>query len=275
LIAAARDAGFKLYVVDGVVEEALSHIERALACARTSSAEWHASVPFLYSEYVSAGAPANGFADWLLQFRGSITPRDDLIDYLEDVFGIERRPLTEEVESAPIKLRSAVQEIWIEAHQRRRAKEEMPLDGATMARLVEHDVENCVGVIQLRTAAGSQPMGYRHWWLTLDRVAFTLGAALANWLGNDAPKSPALSPDFLIQLFRLGPLRAAIERDHRLALPVVTYVGQNAPLPTDLLAVASDVRERYRDQPERVVARQVRDELNTLRWARIKDDPAQ
>jgi hypothetical protein len=54
------------------------------------------------------------------------------------------------------------------------------------ARLVAHDVENCVGVMQLRTEHPSSPVGYRAWYLTMDHIAFRLSNKLPSRLGLKA-----------------------------------------------------------------------------------------
>ncbi|MFO5197566.1 hypothetical protein RCL06_24540, partial [Salmonella enterica subsp. enterica serovar Typhimurium] len=71
--------------------------------------------------------------------------------------------------------------------------------------------------MQLRKQAAMSPLGYRAWWLTLDKIAFGLQQSLKDRIGEGAPPSPALSPDFLTELLRLGPLRAAIEKDTHVA----------------------------------------------------------
>jgi hypothetical protein len=132
--------------------------------------------------------------------------------------------------------------------------------------LVAHDVENSIGVMQLRRQAPASPMGYRHWWLTLDRVAFNLSKLLRERLTTTPPASPALSPDFLTELLRLGPLRTSLDRSLHIALPVVTAISRYESLPKELVQLADDTRSRYEGQSERVVRRAVRDALNEARW---------
>src|SRR5262249_26079434 len=90
LIRAARDAGLRLYVTDGVVEEVERHINRSLSCARTATREWRTGVPFLYSAYVLSGWGRGTFVQWAENFRGPERPEDDVRDYLSEVHGIER-----------------------------------------------------------------------------------------------------------------------------------------------------------------------------------------
>ncbi|WP_157630623.1 hypothetical protein [Kribbella catacumbae] len=264
LLGSALDAGFKLYVTDGTVEEIERHLYRAQLCARTAPADWRSDVPFIYAAYTLSGRPRNEFFDWLSEFRGQNSPLEDIEEYLRDEFRIELRSLLEEANAAPTELRGAVQEIWAGEMDRKRSDGETPPE--VISRLVAHDVEVAVGVIQLRKATQRSGTGYRQWWLTFDRTAFDLKARLAERMVGAAPQSPALSPDFLSQLLRLGPLRAAIETEKHVALPVITSISTYESIPSSLLEVADSTRKRFEGQNERTVRRLVKDKLNELRW---------
>ncbi|MBP2354111.1 hypothetical protein JOF29_005221 [Kribbella aluminosa] len=266
LLRAALDAGLRLYVTDGVIEEVERHINKCLSFSRIGAADWRsASVPFLYSVYASTGRSRLEFASWLNEFRGQVRPMDDVRDLLREDFGIRHRNLTDLSDGAPLELRAAVQEIWNEVHEKRRANDREEIDATTRQRLVAHDVENCVGVMQLRRQEPASPMGYRSWWVTLDRTAFSLAKELTSRLGPDAPRSPALSPDFLTEFLRLGPLRSQIEKDMRDSLPLLTDISRSERLPKDLVALADRVRAECAGWPERQIRREVRDALDTAR----------
>lgn len=151
LLKAARDAGLQLFVTDGIIEELERHINRSVTFARTTE-RWRGRVPFLYSAYATSGRARSDFPSWAAEFRGEARPEEDVEAVLAEAFGIRRRNLAEYSDPAAIELRAAVQEVWQEAHDRRRDDD---VDTMTRARLVAHDVENCVGVIQLRRGAAS------------------------------------------------------------------------------------------------------------------------
>jgi hypothetical protein len=266
LLRAAKDAGFRLHVTDGVVEEIERHINKSLSFARTAPADWASNVPFLYVGYALAGRARGRFFDWLEEFRGTQSPEDDIKDYLHDEFGIDSRNLIEEAEGADPRLRAAMQTIWAAGHDQRRNAQDTDLTPASTLRLVAHDVENTVGVIQLRRQSPTSPMGYRHWFLTLDRIAFDLKRRLSAQIVGPIPPSPALSPDFLTELLRLGPLRSDLSRDVHVALPVITAISRYESLPKELITLADDVRKRYEGQGERVIRRRVKEALNEARW---------
>ena len=263
LLRAARDAGLRLFVTDGVVEEVERHINRSLVCARTLSADWKSRIPFLFAMYIASGRARRRFASWVEEFRGHERPEEDVREYLSEVHGIERRNLIEEVATAPEDLRRVAQEYWLESHERRRRSVgEDEIDDLTKLRLVRHDVENTVGVIQLRHSSAPSPLGHRHWWLTLDNRAYAFGKVLKRELGDGAPPSPALSPDYMAQFLRLGPLRSAVERQLSAGLPILTDFSRFDYFPRELIDMAERIRNDSVGVQERVLRRRVRDSLD-------------
>ena len=107
-------------------------------------------------------------------------------------------------------------------------------------------------------------MGFRSWWLTLDRTALRLKTHLKDRLGPDAPASPVLSPDFLTQLLRLGPMRTAVEKNLRVHLPLITDISLMENLPKNFLEEAAKIRAASGSKNERVIRREVRDGMDAL-----------
>lgn len=261
LLAAARHAGMNLYVTGGVLEEISGHLNRCLNATNWSGRD--AVLPFIYATYVLSGRDAAEFPAWIQEIRGNIRPIDDIRDFLQETFGIEQKSLADLADAASTELRGAVQELWHAAHDRRRQGVDNFTDPATVTRLVAHDVENTVGVIEARKVEATSPMGYRTWWLTLDRTALRLRDYLRDKLGDDAPASPALSPDFLAQLLRLGPMRSRLERG---TLPVASDLGRlDEAVTKDLLELASETRAKFAGMSELRIRREVRDTLDSAR----------
>ncbi len=263
---AAKEAGMHLYATDGVIEEVERHLNRSLAFSRIEVSKWRGRVPYIYAFYASSGRGRNSFGSWIEEFRGESRPEDDVREYLRDVLGIERRNLADLADRAPITVRSAVQEVWAEVHDRRRNRG-ADWDPGTISRLVAHDVENCVGVLEMRLRDTGGPMGFRHWWLTLDGAAFRLGSKLKAEFGIDAPMSPALSPDYLVQILRLGPMRTAVESELRVNLPLLIDFSRLDVTPTSLIESADTARDGMSETSEHVVRRRVRDQLDRMRSA--------
>ncbi|WP_165685577.1 hypothetical protein [Streptomyces sp. KO7888] len=261
---AALDAGIDLYVTDGVIEEVERHLNRCVMFSRSEANAWNGSTPFVYAAYAMDGRARNMFAGWLEDFVGDSRPEEDVREYLEDVHSIKRRNLTEECENASMEFWSAVQEEWSTVHERRRNSKSAQVDVFATQQLVAHDTENYVGVTMLRSKGSPNPMGYRQWFVTLDKEAFGLRKHLIDRL-DSPPPSPVLSPDFLSQFLRLGPLRSAIEREVRINLPVLTDVSRFDYIPKQLIEAADDLRADLEGKSERIIQRRVRDSLDKMR----------
>lgn len=261
---AAREAGINLYVTDGVIEEVERHLNRAVVYSRTEASYWNGSTPFVYGAYAMAGRARAQFPGWIEEFMGQARPEEDVRDYLRDIHSIRRRNLTEECDNAPMDLFSAVQAEWSKVHDKRRNIRESDFGIFATQQLVAHDTENYVGVAMLRKRGQSSPMGYRQWFVTLDKAAFKMHRILLEWL-DSPPPSPVLSPDFLSQFLRLGPLRAAIEREVRVNLPILTDVSRYDYVPRQLIEAAEKLRTELSGKSERVVQRKIRDSLDSLR----------
>lgn len=190
---------------------------------------------------------------------------DDLREYLAEIYAIDRRNLKEEADRAPIDLRGAIQEVWYEVHEQRRNRTNQETDNQTVAKLVAHDVENTVGVMELRNSTDGSPLGYHQWFLSLDRIALSLRGRVAARLGRKVPPSPVMSPDFMSQYLRLGTVRTAIERDLWASLPMLTDITRYQYIPKRLIDSADSLRAEINELDERVVRRRVRDKLNQLK----------
>jgi hypothetical protein len=273
LLSAVREAGSRLYVTDGVIEEITSHIKRSKGYSRAQleQRELYGSEPFLLSCYHLSGRNPNDFERWLESFSGDARPEDDVIDYLEEIFGIEVSNLADLAEQADSILRAMVGEIWQESRDERDRKSVAlglpPADQATRNRLVSHDVENYVGVIMRRQRRGERrsAFGYKTWWLTLDGTAFRIHRELVSRLNNKPPASPAISPDFMLNYLAVGPVRARLSRSTEETLPLMLNMSILDTVPKDLLDLADTLRKELVDLPARVVRRKIRDTLDEAR----------
>lgn len=262
MIDTALDVGLKLFVTPGVIEEVERHMNRALTCARRPNAQWQGAIPYLLERYVASGRSAGSFTDWLNNFRGESRPIQDLSDYLHDTFGIETCSLEEECMRASAELRSALQSIWLERYERRQEKYGGPLDDMAISRLVSHDIECYAGVVQLRTQERASPFGYSAWWLTVDRQTFDLKHRLRSMMNEAPPDSPVMSADFLVNYLAIGPLRRKVDKSDESHLPLLMIIGNASQLTPELMAEAGTLREQFKDLPERLIRRNVRDGLD-------------
>jgi hypothetical protein len=271
LLRAAIDAGLSLHVTEGVLEEVERHLNRCIAFTHSSNHTWEGRTPFIYSAYILSGRPSAQFLAWQEEIRGTSRPLEDVQLYLHDEFAINVKSLADHADSGSTPLRGAVQDLWSASHDKRRAGGVYATDPATVARLVAHDVECAVGIIQLRKNTPPSPMGFQAWWLTLDSTARRMNEYLKDRLGKDAPRSPVLSPDFLGQLLRLGPLRTAVEKNLKVGFPFITNISRMENIPRELIELADKVRADSADLNERLIRRRVRDALDEVR---AKQGPA-
>lgn len=264
MLMTARESGLKFRVTPGVLEEIERNMNQAETYARRQFAEpWRGHLPFLFVNYALAGRSRDGFSGWLERFRGRFRPEADIAEYIEREWGIEVQGLQEHADRAPVELRGAVQEVWHQVHEQRRSGERS-VDSLTTLRLVDHDVENYLGVVMRRTRERDSPFGYTSWWMTLDSRAHRVRSEIAKSVKTQPPDSPIISPDFMVNYLALGPLRARVPKSVEAALPLITEVS-SAEFPAELIELADELRAEQADLDEHVVRRNVRDRLDAAR----------
>jgi hypothetical protein len=267
ILRASRQAGLKLYMTTGILEEVEAHLFIGLRYARHDETRepWRSRRPFIFEEYALAGEAPEGFASWVETFRGDANPKDDVADYLREEFGITIRELESEASAAPTRLRAVVQEVWRPVHERRR-REAGDRDPNLTHALIAHDVETYVGVIQRRRERHRGALGHTSWLLTLDRTALEVHGRLKEEFGRRCPDSPVLSPDFMLSYLSVGPGRSRTEPGGSPALPLTADMGHLEVVPQEVLDLAGTLRGELEDLSPRVVRRRVRDALDAARW---------
>ena len=261
----ASSSGLELRATPGVIEEVERHINRCLTYVHMHHSQWSGGIPFLVDAYIRSGRAPISFASWIENFEGRERSEDDLAEYFEEFFNVKRESLEEEVDKATRDILVAVQEAWHTAHARRRDVPSGELDENIIHRLVRHDVENYLGVVERRRRDGVSPFGYSAWWLTLDRSASQVDRDIRERLGNDAPPTPVMSADFLVNYLSIGPIRSRIAKDVESTLPIALDVGLFVELPADLLSEAERIRKEAGDLPEHIIRRRVRDCLDAAK----------
>lgn len=271
MLGAAREAGLRLYVTPGVIEELATHVTRSYGYyTALARGEAYGSEPFLLSAWRLSGS-SQEFASWLETFCGAHRKEDDIADYLMEEFGIREQSLAEYVSRAEPEIVAQIGEIWHEARDRRdelRVKHGLPpMDTGTRALLVSHDVENYLGLQMRRQAKGERrsAFGFKSWWLTLDGTAFRIARELEDRLGRRPDPSPAISPDFMLNYLAIGPVRARLKRKTEEALPLMLNMSILDAVPEDLLELADALRKELADLKPRVVRRKIRDTLDEAR----------
>lgn len=262
LLLACRDHGVELRITSGVIQEVNAHMNNAVSCS--SHAKWQGRIPYLYSQYLQTGHLSSEFGKWISLFRGSARPDDDLAQYLSETFGIIRQDLGDEQEQVEEQLRWAVDRLWEEAHQARRNNTHQS-DESTTRLLIKHDIEMYLGVIALRRKEAVSELGYKHWLLTLDTIAWTIRDKLKEEFKASVPPSPLMSISYLFDSIAFGSDLRNVSRARELTLPLILDVEMSESAPYDLIEIADSVRKEHEGFPEYVVRRKVRDAIDRAR----------
>jgi len=273
LLHAVRECGLRMFITPGVLEELVTHIRRTSGYAQARvNGSGYGAPPFLFEAHQLSGKPLPELGNWLETFCGK-SPDEDLLDYLGEEHGIELSSLKEYAESADLAYRAAVAEVWHEARdkrdQRRAALGLSILDQATRHRLVDHDVENYVGVVRRREARGERrsAFGYRTWLFTLDRTTFRVNHRLQeSYKGFGAlPASPGISSDFMLNYLSIGPVRGRLSRRSEETLPLMLNMSVLDAVPPDLVELAEELRGELHGLSPRVVRRKIKETLEDAR----------
>lgn len=259
LLKVAAQAGLKLQVVDGVLEEIEAHFRRSLTCYRMSEGKWEGDIPFVLRHWREVHPGAGDFAAFLSEFRGT-HPVDDLADFLHSAASVERVDVATAADTFDLSVRGQITELW---RARKHAKRPLQPDDE-LDLLLRHDVEMYFGVLGLRKEEHRRLFGYETWWVTSDASAFAI-YGLSKRDGLQLPSNPCMHPNFLSNILAIGPARRTLEPSFRLLLPValnIHYYGWGVPA---LAEAARGIREKYAGKPEWFMRRHIRDALDQLR----------
>lgn len=267
VIEAAKSAGTKFFVTDGVIEEVERHINRCGVYVSIFQSggdqQWRGSRPYLVQSYLLQGRRIGGFQKWREAFVGDVDQQRDLKDYLLKMHAISVANLEEACKAVSDELRIAVDEFWNHVHEQRRSRDDDGFDQLAIQRLARHDTENFVGVVARRKSApADSAIGYPYWWLTFDSEAFQVLHKIRKDVADYPRHSPVMSPDFLLTYLRFGPSRKNQGVQH---LPIMMEFASYADLPADLIKALQEIRDSNSEFPEYVIQRKMRDRLDELR----------
>jgi len=257
MLLAANEIGLNLHVIRGVLEEVDGHIQKSLACARTSRLDWHGGIPYLFSSFLRAGYKANSLSSWVERIRGDNHPVEDLLLFLQEEFHITERQLDKEVSRFPDKDRWVIQEIWREIHEKRIKNSNRNINESRMKEMIDHDLENYLGVLQRRLEEGVSALGKTSWWLTFDQGAFRMRSKIREHISRTFD-SPVMSMDFFSFYLHFGPMRH--KRKSISFLPIIRN-HYHVNVPPDIKDLAERTRAEFSDLEERIIQRRVRDKL--------------
>nr|VFK62677.1 MAG: hypothetical protein BECKTUN1418D_GA0071000_11832 [Candidatus Kentron sp. TUN] len=257
-------ADVKLRVTNGVIQELLNHIRISQSCSNHTPGTWKGRIPYLYHNYIQAGYSPSSFSSTAEHFRGHFRPEDDITDYLLSHYGIHVESLEEFAYKTDNDLKYATERLWREAHDERRNLLDDESLVETTEILIKHDVESYLGIIALRQNESNSELGYEHWWLTTDRVAWKIRDQLREELEKKFV-SPLMSLDFLMNSLSFGPARSKLNRSHEKLLPVLLDLDFSMHSPVELIELADRIRRENEGSPEYLIKRKVRDACDEMK----------
>jgi len=258
LFRAAREVGMSLSTTDGVANEILTHLQRALTCSRTRSSDWNGPIPFAFSDWQDV-AGAGSFEKYVEPFIGKGSS-EDVEFFLDQALKIEVADLEPIADSAiEADTRHEFTELW-----RARKRIRTGQSAADRDLLLRHDVEMFFGVLGYRRTEPKDVFGYEAWWVTEDLSA---QGAYREAISADIPlpSNPCMSPSFLSTLISLGPARRHLNRELRSLLPVALDIQRRGWGPKQLSSVANEIREKHADEPEWLIRKRIREAMTTFK----------
>lgn len=269
IVSSLVKGGVELCITDGVVREILQHINISIACSKRSLNQWGGRIPFLYYHYVEQGYDPSKFVSSTEIFHGKYRPEDDIQDYLKQTFSISIEPLIDAVQLVDEDIRFRIEALWSEAHKNRRSEANNGngngnFDESITESLIKHDVESYVGVIGMRQKEKVSELGYKHWWLTIDSLAWKIRNKLKEEFERP-PSSPLMSLDFLASSLSFGSFRSNFTREQEQLLPLFFEADASEYMPRELIEIANRVRIKNEGQPEHVIRRKVRDTCDRMK----------
>lgn len=265
IMSALISSGVDLRATEGVIREVLQHINISLTCSKRDVKLWNGRIPFLYYHYIEQGYAASKFQSSVEVFHGQYRPEEDIEDYLKQKFNIILEPLSDAALKVDETIRYRVEALWADAHrQRRNENGNGHFDEIITESLIKHDVESYVGIIGLRQNETTSELGYKHWWLTIDSLAWKIRNKLKDEFDRP-PSSPLMSLDFLSNTLTFGPARSNFDREQEQLLPLFFEADAAEYMPKELIEIANRVREKNAGLPEHVIRRKVRDTCDRMK----------
>ncbi|EMC4359778.1 hypothetical protein VEM16_004109, partial [Cronobacter sakazakii] len=232
----------------------------------TLTSEWSGRIPFLYYHYLEEGHNPSDFSSFIELFHGEERKFDDMTDYLNRFFKIQVESLYDASQEVDEDVRFSIESMWRRAHETRRSNvnSDRKTEPHVTDILIRNDVENYLGVIGKRRKETSSELGYKHWWLTTDKLAWMIRRDIREKIKNP-PSSPLMSLNFISVMLSFSTIRHNIKKDDRRTLPLFFNIDSTYYMPKDLIDIANEVRMNNKDKPEHIIRRKVRDACDHMK----------
>ena len=244
LIHNAASGDMKLYVTRGVLEEVHAHMNRSLACSHYSITEWRGSIPYLFMAYCESGEAAVDFTDWIYGFHGDSDYVGNLASYLADELSVIVSDFTD-VDTDSFAFSGRLLEYWCELHEKRFEHKGFDANRDLALRLARHDSDTYLGVLATRKQEERSPLGYKSWWLTLDRAAYRAPTAMKVERLEWDHVSPAMSVDFLANYVSFN----SAGSDRMASTPVMSDFIDMPFVTPEIFEAVTEIRKKLEGNP--------------------------
>ena len=192
IIQKAKNNGMRFFATTYALSEILSHLERCIVFEnyfhQKKVESWIGDVPLLYSAFVEKSNFDLSFNEWVTSLRGNTDYVNNIKFFLEDELDIT---VLEIIPKKNEEFKNDLDNLWKEAHRQRRLRRGLQIDDETIDKLSKGDSDTYEYIFIQRNNETRDDLGYKHWWLTLDRMAFNIPQKLHK-LGFDLHTSPAM-----------------------------------------------------------------------------------
>jgi hypothetical protein len=261
LLRGATAMGCRLFVGEDVLNEIDTHLDRIRYAYRKRTENGIEGAYYIeniimrsFLEAQSIGQFGGTFDDFIALFKGRATPRQDLIEYLEQDLSIKFDQMDEELSRIPPQDIVELYDDWYRNKVRRPW-----IDEKAFETLVLHDVQAFLLVERLRLRDTSNTsIGNRWWWLVLDGNAFRYDRKRQAAGGGRV----CMGPDFFARYLSLAPKDPNVPIAARELLPVCLEIASLGFVPPDLRDEAIRLYESTKDMPEYLRRRKLRELVN-------------
>lgn len=256
-----RASGIKLFVTKGIIEEIYAHINKCITCSKMT--EWEGDIPFLYGKYIEKGFSPYSFKDEINVFCGDIRPLDDIELYLNETFDIQVNTFSSAT-TINDNIIDAINKIWEAAHQQRRENLRQSVPEETIEKLIRHDQEMYIGVLNLRSTENKSFLGYENWLLTFDKTAWKIPKKVSEQFPQEKNNSPLIQFSFLENCMIFGKANTGDQ-----SFPIIFdfELTSDDVANNEFLKISQNIRDNAHGKPEFVIKREIRDAIDKLKMS--------
>ncbi|MFN8290205.1 MAG: hypothetical protein U0U70_08115 [Chitinophagaceae bacterium] len=257
LLEAANAAGITMFISDAIIDELVTHFKMLKSkydnfYSADEEMYLENELQLLYIEEIMMRAYFHGkargkvrtFNDFMDNFCSPAlnNPKDELIDYLKNKFGITYLP-------------DQKLNVKIDSNEHKRLSDHLNSFKKSATR-AKTDAKIILTIYGLRSknneTANAGIFGYKTWWLSKDTTTYE---AVRSVFGDKYPVSCYIRPDFLYNHIALAPKKVEVDELYKKIFPSMLGVNLSFHLPKDVLDfIQKEIHEHSMKDPVRIKA---------------------